>query len=112
MLTERSRDDFIPVGIIERNRIHHIPVTPLEGEQLVSCYCAPDLAGSVVTARDELVAGLVQGAVCERQYVCTQNLEMYVRRRRYKRYYILVVRRDFFIMILLLLTFRFSRKQN
>ncbi len=47
----------------------------LESQQLVAGDGVPDLAGAVVAAGDELVAGLVEGAVGERQDVRPENLE-------------------------------------
>lgn len=73
-LTERTSDDLVSVGVVERNGIHHVSVA-LEREQLISRYGVPDLAGAVVAACDEFVAGLVEGAVRQRQDVCSQDLE-------------------------------------
>ena len=47
----------------------------LQSQQLVSRDGVPDLAGAVVTASDELVAGLVEGAVGKGEDVCAEDLE-------------------------------------
>lgn len=51
--TEGAGDDFVSVGVVEGDGVHDIPVT-LQGEQLVSGDCVPDLASPVVGACDEL----------------------------------------------------------
>lgn len=73
-LTERTRNDLVSIRVIEGNGVHHIPMS-LQSEQLVSSDGVPDLAGAVVTARDELVARLVEGAIGEGEDMCTEDLE-------------------------------------
>jgi hypothetical protein len=73
-LTEGTRDDLVAVGVIERDRVYDVPMA-LEGQQLVTRDCVPDLASAIVTAGDELIAGLVEGAVRQRQDVCAEDLE-------------------------------------
>ena len=65
---------LIPKWIIKRDSIHHIPVS-LEGEQFVSSNRVPDLARAIVRACDELVAGFIEGAVCQGEDVSSQNLK-------------------------------------
>ena len=56
------RDDLVPERVVERDGVHNIPV-PLQRQQLVPGDGVPHLAGAVVAACDEFVAGLVEGAV-------------------------------------------------
>jgi hypothetical protein len=47
----------------------------LQSQQLVSCDGIPNLAGAIVTASDEFVAGFVESTVGEGEDVGTQDLE-------------------------------------
>ena len=47
----------------------------VEREELLARVGVPDLAGAVVAARDEPRAALVEGAVGQREQVCSQHLE-------------------------------------
>jgi hypothetical protein len=73
-LTEGSGDDFVSVGIVEGDGVDYVAVA-LQRQQLVPGYRVPHLARAVVTAGDELVARLVEGAVRQRQNMRPQNFK-------------------------------------
>lgn len=73
-LTEGSRNDLVTVGVIEGDRVYDVPMA-FKREQLITGDRVPDLASAVITASDELVARLVEGAVRQRQDVSAEDLE-------------------------------------
>ena len=59
---ERTGDDFVAVGIIERHRIDDIGVT-IERKELFSRFGVPYFAGAIITSRNESVARFVEGTI-------------------------------------------------
>lgn len=59
---ERSCDDFVSERVIEGHAVDHVIVV-IQREQLFSSYGVPDLASSVVGARNELITTLVKCAI-------------------------------------------------
>ena len=73
-LVERASDYKVAEGVVKGHRVDHILVL-LQTQQLGSCLGVQHFASPVVRARDELVAGLVEGAVRQRQQVRAQHFE-------------------------------------
>lgn len=74
-LVEGSRDDFIPERVVESNRVNNILV-PLQRVELLARLGVPNLARSIVASRDKAIPLLVECAVCERQDVGPQHLQL------------------------------------
>ena len=73
-LTEGTRNDLVSVGIIECDGVHDVSVA-FQGQQFVTSNCVPYFASTIITASNELVAGLVECAIRQWQDVCSQDLE-------------------------------------
>lgn len=70
----RTCDDLVPIGIVERDRIHHIPMA-FQGQQLVSGDGIPYFTCTIIRSCDELVPGLVERTVRQWEDVCAEDLE-------------------------------------
>lgn len=73
-LTKRSRDNFVPVRIVECNCIHDISV-PFQSQQFVASYCVPNFTGSIVTSGDKFISRFVECTIRQGKNVSPQDFE-------------------------------------
>mmetsp|Transcript_33349 Transcript_33349/g.72896 ORF Transcript_33349/g.72896 Transcript_33349/m.72896 type:complete len:212 (+) Transcript_33349:780-1415(+) len=72
-LVERPSDHLVPVRVVERDCIDHIPV-PFEYHCLLPLHGVPHSARSIVGPCDEQASSLVERTIREGEHVCPQDL--------------------------------------
>jgi hypothetical protein len=60
--TKRSSDDLITIWIIEGYGVDNVPVS-LQCEKLISSYCIPYFACSIITTSNKFIPRLIESAI-------------------------------------------------
>ena len=64
----------LPEGVVEGHRVDDVGVL-VQGEEFLAGVGVPDLASAIVRSCDELVTGLVESAVGQREQMGAKDLE-------------------------------------
>ena len=71
---ERTGDNLVAVGVIERHRVDDIRVL-IQRQKLLTRIRVPHFARAIVAARDEFASIFVERAVSQREQMGAENLE-------------------------------------